>query len=106
MNLLHLTSKELKQAAKVKDKIAALEKELVKLVGMGMERPIVRKAKRKMSDAGRLAIAAGQKLRWSKVNKTVKPAKKRTMSAAGRAKIAAAAKARWAKAKAAGKNSL
>jgi hypothetical protein len=107
MSILNLTAKELKQAAKVKDKITALEKELAKLVGIGMERPIVRKVKRKMSDAGRLAIAAAQKLRWSKVKgKSAKPAKKRKMSAAAKAKIAAAAKKRWAKAKAAGKKSL
>ena len=106
MNILNLTAKELKQAAKVKDKITALEKELAKLVGMEMERPIVRKIKRKMSDAGRLAIAAAQKLRWSKFKNAKPKAKKRTLSAAAKTKIAAAARRRWAKAKASGKNSL
>ncbi len=60
-----------------------------------------------MSAAGRMAIIAAQKLRWSKVEKNVTPkAKKRVMSAAAKAKIAAAARKRWAKAKAAGKKSL
>ena len=65
-----------------------------------------------MSDAGRLAIAAAQKLRWAKtkgksaIKAGLKKGIKRTMSSAARARIAAAAKARWAKAKAAGKNSL
>jgi hypothetical protein len=94
MNILNLTAKELKQAAKVKEKITALEKELAKLVGMEMERPIVRRVKRKISDAGRLAIAAAQKLRWSKF-KSAKPAgKKRTLNASARAKISKAAKER------------
>lgn len=63
-----------------------------------------------MSDAGRLAIAAAQSLRWAKRKAksapAVKKVVKRTMSAAARVKIAAAAKARWAKAKAAGKKKL
>jgi hypothetical protein len=71
-----------------------------------MPSPFGRKGKRKISAAGRLAIAAAQKLRWSKVKGAKPKTAKRKMSAAGRAKIAAAAKKRWAKAKAAGKNSL
>ena len=63
------------------------------------------KKKRKMSAAGRKAIAAAAKARWAKINakKTPvapKPAKKRKMSAAGRAALIAAVKARWAKVKA------
>jgi len=63
--------------------------------------------KRRMSAAGRAAIAAAARKRWAKVRqakagkKAAKPAKKRKMSAAGRAAIAAAAKARWAKVRAA-----
>jgi hypothetical protein len=110
MNILNLTSKQLKQAAKIKDKIADLESELLKLaggIGRDISSKLIRKGKRRMSAAGRLAIAAAQRLRWSKVKRNSKPKTgKRKMSAAGRAKIAAAAKARWAKAKAAGKNSL
>src|SRR5580693_6394144 len=61
---------------------------------------------RKMSLAGRRAIAAAQKLRWAKVKGIEEPAKKgkRNMSAAAKAKISAAAKLRWKKAKATGKN--
>lgn len=110
MNILNLTSKQLKQAADIKEQIAALEKKLQSIIGgaeSGMPSPFVRKStKRRMSAAGRAKIAAAQKLRWSKVKKTAKPAKKRTMSAAAKAKIAAAAKRRWAKAKAAGKKRL
>lgn len=108
MNILNLTSKQLKQAAKIKDKIATLEKQLAKLAdGGGNGVPFFRKSKRKMSDAGRLAIAAAQKLRWSKVKKPVKAKiKTRVMSAAWRAKIAAAARRRWKAAKASGKNAL
>jgi hypothetical protein len=70
------------------------------------------KKTRNLSDAGRLAIAAAQKARWtkqkiaSKIKPILRKGTKRTMSPAAKAKIAAAAKARWAKAKAAGKNSL
>jgi hypothetical protein len=110
MNILSLTSKQLKHAAKIKDEIAALEKQLAKIAGgngSGMPSPFVARKRGRMSAAGRARIAAAQKLRWSKVKgKSAKPAKKRKMSAAARAKIAAAAKKRWAKAKAAGKNKL
>jgi hypothetical protein len=112
MNILNLTSKQLKQAAKIKDRIGSLENQLAKIFGgngAGMPSPFVARKyrKRRMSAAGRLAISAAQKLRWSRVKRNVKPkGGKRKMSAAWRAKIAKAAKARWAKAKAAGKKSL
>jgi hypothetical protein len=70
----------------------------------GVAAASVKPAKRKMSAAGRKAIAKAQKARWAKVNKAAakaKPAKKRKMSAASRKKISAAMKARWAKIKAA-----
>jgi hypothetical protein len=67
---------------------------------------VVKVEKKKMSAAGRKAIAAAQKARWAKlkgkiVAKAVK--KKRTMSAAARKRIAEFQKARWAKIKAAKK---
>jgi hypothetical protein len=71
--IIHLTPKQLRQAASIKEKIAALEKQLVKLAGSEVAVP---------AKAGR---------------------KKRRMSAAGRARIAAAARARWARVKAAKK---
>ena len=65
---------------------------------------VVQIERKKMSAAGRRAIAKAQKARWAKVKTAAKPAKKRKkMSAAGRARIAAFQKARWAKIKAAKK---
>jgi len=108
MNILSLASHELRKAADLVDKIEKLKGELAATLESSGVATEARKIKRRMSAAGRLAIAAAQKLRWSKVKgKSAKPtAKKRTLSFAAKAKIAAAAKKRWAKAKAAGKNSL
>jgi hypothetical protein len=107
MKLLSLASHELRKAADLVDKIEKLKDELSATLGSSEFANDARKIKRKMSDAGRLAIAAAQKLRWSKVNRGVKlKAEKRKMSAGARAKIGAAARKRWAKAKAAGKKSL
>jgi hypothetical protein len=114
-SLLELSPKQLRQAARLKEKISTLESRLARIIGS--TKPVTavsdKPAKRGMSAAGRAAIAAGQKARWAKVHAAKGPAndgkparKKRKMSAAGRAAIAAAAKARWAKAKAAGKSSL
>jgi hypothetical protein len=116
--MINLTSKQLRHAADLKEKIAALEQELTSLSSSGGNGvPSSFKAskpgkKKGMSAAGRARIAAAQKARWAKFKsakpaQVTKPAKtKRTMSAAQKAKISAAAKKRWAKAKAAGKNSL
>ena len=109
----NLSVQQLRQAANLKEKIVALEKELNQLFG-STAKPVASpapKKRRKMSAAGRAKIAAAAKARWAKVKgqKTAaKPVKKarRKMSVAARAKIAAAAKARWKKAKAQGKNSL
>lgn len=110
MNLLSLASRQLRRAADIVDKIEKLKGELSTILDSSPSSTAAPKKRRKLSDAGRLAIAAGQKARWAKqkAKSVVKPAvkKARTMSAAARAKIASAAKARWAKAKAAGKNSL
>jgi len=76
MSSINLSVQQLRQAADLKEKISALEKQLSQLLG---------------STATTVAKA---------------PKKKGGMSAAGRARIAAAAKARWAAAKAAGKKSL
>ena len=87
MNILNLTSEQLKQAAKIKDQIADLESELLKLaggIGRNVSSRLIRKGKRKMSAAGRLAIAAAQKLRWSKFKSTKPKATKRKMSAAAK----------------------
>jgi hypothetical protein len=97
MNLLNLTSAQLKQAAKIKEQIVDLEKELLKLagsVGHDVSSTWLRKGKRKMSDAGRLAIAAAQKLRWSEFRQKEKPkAKKRKTRVKAKVKMAAAKRA-------------
>jgi hypothetical protein len=100
-----------RNAAEIKEQLVGLQNQLQSILGdggNGVPSP-ARAKKNKMSDAGRLAIAAAQKARWAKfkgTKATPTPAKKRTMSAAARAKIAAAARLRWKKAKAAGKNAL
>jgi hypothetical protein len=71
--ITNLTPQQLRQAASIKERIAALQKKLAKLAGSEVPAP---------AKAGR---------------------KKRRMSAAGRARIAAAARARWARVKAAKK---
>jgi len=114
MNLIqNLTSKQLRQAVSLKDKIQSLERKLGRILGSRTKSvpEVEPKRKRKMSAAGRARIVAAQKARWAKVKgkksppKTVKKAK-RKMSAAARAKISAVAKKRWAKAKAEGKKRL
>ena len=109
--MLNLSSKQLRQAANLKDKIESLQKELSRIVGTPTQTQAGAAPKRKMSAAGRQKIAAAQKARWAKVKgrkSAAKPIKKarRKMSTAARAQIAAAARARWKKAKAAGKKTL
>lgn len=107
--ILRLSSAQLRQAARLQEKIESLHSELERLDGAATTPTAVPKRRRKMSAAGRAKIAAAQKARWAKVKGHAgKPAHKpkRKMSAAARAKLAAAAKARWAKAKAAGKKRL
>jgi len=113
----NLSAKQLRQAADLKEKITALEKQLSLLLGSTSQTAVAKAPSKKftMSAAAKAKISAAAKLRWAKV-KGAKPTatpkagpavkKKGGMSAAGRAKISAAAKARWAKAKAAGKKSL
>lgn len=123
--LKDLSAAQLERIINIKQQIEDLESELDQIASGGgkrrgrppgagkiLGRPPGNPKRRKMSAAGRKAIAEAAKKRWAayrgeKPAKPEKPMKKRrTMSAAGRAKIAAAAKARWAKAKAAGKTTL
>jgi hypothetical protein len=107
-----LSAQQLRQAASLKERIEALEMELVQLLG-STAKPVAAKASKKkggMSAAGKARIAAAQKARWAKIKgakpvvAAAKPAKKKfTLSAAAKAKISAAAKARWAKINAAKK---
>ena len=113
MNVLsNLSAQQLRRAADIQEKIAALQDELLQyLEGSITSSSPARRGKRTMSAAGRARIIAAQKARWAKVKAanrmtTGPKAKKRTMSAAAKAKIAAAARARWARAKAAGKKAL
>jgi hypothetical protein len=104
--MIDLTSKQLRQAANLKEKIVALEKELNQLFG-STAKPVAspaQKKRRKMSAAGKARIVAALKARWAKVKAAksgaeAKPAK-RKMSAAAKAKSSAAMKTRWAKVKA------
>jgi hypothetical protein len=106
-----LSSKQLRRAADIKDKIQSLQHELNRVLGGSNSAPTgAAPQKRKMSAAGRARIAAAQKARWAKTKRTKSKAApirkpKRQMSAASRAKISAAAKARWAEIKTAKKTS-
>ena len=100
----------MRRAAQVKEQIAELQNELIKLSGTVLTKTVtlVKTARKKMSAAGIEKIRAAQKARWAKIKGTKSTAAsvkkiKRKMSAAARAKISAAAKARWAKIRAAKK---
>lgn len=70
-DILSMTSAQLKRAAKIKDAIAALNEELVKLAGVRVGRPAKAdskpRKKSKLTAAGRAKIAAGQRKRWDKI---------------------------------------
>jgi len=61
--------------------------------------PTANRPRRKMSSAGRKAIAEGQRKRWAASKQTAEPRMsprpKRRLSAAGKAAIVAALKKRW-----------
>jgi len=107
--LSKLSVRQLKHAIRVKTRLEALQAQLEEIMGNGGGIPSPFR-KRRMSAAGRAAIAAGARKRWARQNSNEigKPAKKgrRKMSAAARARMSALAKARWKKAKAAGKATL
>ena len=114
--MINLSSSQLRQAADLKEQIAALETELAAIFGGKTSAPVeapapieaeepAKPGKRTMSPAHKAALRAAQALRWAKHNAAkgqpaAKPVKKGGMSAAGKARIAAAQKARWAKVKA------
>jgi hypothetical protein len=76
-SLSYLSARQLRQAARLKDKISDLQDDLDRILG----------------GLGKASEGAPRR-------------KRKPMSAAAKAKIAAAARARWKKAKAAGKNRL
>jgi hypothetical protein len=101
-----LTPKRLRRAARIQEKIETLQDRLNDLLGaqtgIGGEAP----RRRRMSAAGRAAIAAAARARWARERgeKVADGApRKRKMSPAGRARLSALARARWKAAKAAGK---
>ena len=104
--MINLTPGQLRKAADIKERIDALQNELNEILGGETPTPAVteKAKKRKMSAAGRRAIAAAARLRWANYNaakggaKTVKPVKKakRKMSAQGLANIRAGVAKRMA----------
>ena len=94
----NLSVQQLRQAANLKEKIEALEKELSQLLGSTAKSVAAKIPKKKggMSAAGRAKIAAAQKARWAKI-KAAKPVVKAAMPAKKKFTMSAAAKARWAK---------
>ena len=123
-SITNLSVLQLRQAANLKEEIAALENQLGQLLGSTIQPVTVKSTTAKapkpqggMSAAGKARIAAAQKARWAKIKaakavvtapSAVKPVaaatpakKKFSMRAEARARIAAAQKARWAKVNAA-----
>jgi hypothetical protein len=110
-DFLGLSAAQLRQAARIKEQIESLERELGSALGTAPASR-TRKATRqhRMSAAARARISAAQKARWAEARKgkTAKPKRKprRKSNAAVRKRLSELAKARWAKAKAAGRKSL
>jgi hypothetical protein len=104
--LASLTPAQLNRAAKIKEKIEALNRELVELLGADAATPAARGPRQtKFSPAGLERIRAAQKRRWARIKSITgksggKTGRKRNFSPDGLARIRAAQKARWAKAKA------
>ena len=68
--MTHLTSKQLRQAADIKDKIDTLQNKLQRLLSNGSPNGSVTKQapkKRKMSAAARAKISKAAKARWARV---------------------------------------
>ena len=114
-SIIQLSPAQLRRAANLQEKIAALQKQLAQLVGADASpAPVVEpvKKKRGMSAAGRARIAAAQKARWAKTKgqsakpaKPAKPAKapgkRGKFSPQAKAALSAKMKAIWAARKAA-----
>ncbi len=60
--MIHFTSRQLRQAAELKDKIAALETELTAILGAGSGTPLTPNAPK----AKRSGMSAAAKRRWAK----------------------------------------
>ena len=111
--LVGITANQLRRAADLKDQIDLLQRKVDAMLGtstLAGDGAIPPK-RRRMSRAGRAAIAAAARARWAKLRGTASAAvptkkRKRKMSAAGKARLSALAKARWKKARAVGKHTL
>ena len=91
--MINITPAQLRKAANTQEKIQDLQKELKQILGASAAAKAEPAAKgpkkRKVSAAGRVAIAAAARARWAKIKGTAaasaKPAKKRrTMSDAAK----------------------
>jgi hypothetical protein len=105
--LSELSVKDLKRAIKIKAKLEILQARLEDVLGASdgrMPSPSGTKGRRRMSAAGRAAIAAAARRRWAKVKGKKKG--RRTANSAMKARLSAIAKARWKKAKAEGRSRL
>jgi thiaminase len=103
MNPLDLTLEQLKRATSIKERIADLNNQLAKVLGISAKSGAAAKKNRTLSASVRNRIATAQKARWAKVRdvkpatRSAKPAaKKKRMSPAARAKLSAKLKAYWA----------
>jgi len=109
--LTSLSTEQLRRAVEIREKIDKLEIELSNVLGGLGRSEHGNRGKRRMSAAGRAAIAAGARARWAKIKGTSKSRglgkpKRRKLSPAAKARLSAIAKARWKRAKAAGKSVL
>ena len=104
MNITSLSSKQLRKAADIQERIQSLQEELGQLLGgetTTPAQPTEAPKKRKVSAAGRARMRAAQIARWAKIKGTApstKPEKqaKRKMSAQGLANIRAGVAKRMA----------
>ena len=99
---INITPQQLRRAADLKERIDALQNELDRLLGSPMQTGdgAALQKKRRISAAGRAAIAAAARARCARIRgrtATAAPKTKKTMSAAARARIAASQRARWAR---------
>jgi hypothetical protein len=102
MNILDLTPLQLKRAAAIKQRIAALTDELTKLLGASGSGQRT-KRRRRMSATGRRKIAAAQRARWANLRRaelaaavSAQPAAtKKRNTAAANASRSAKLKAYW-----------
>ncbi len=111
MNVLEVSTSQLRRALDIKEQIEELQQELQTILNRGGTTGARRGAargRRRMSAAAKARIAAAQRARWARQRAggtranganlaTAKRRVTRRMSPAARARIAAAQRARWAR---------